>query len=147
MQVLELYAEVHEEVASYSYTPISRESCTPERHVSDLTTLKQDTWHNSNFAVRQPMGSAVLHHNGWLTIRDSFRLSSSVHGKIMHYTLCLDTGCYPCHKAQIAQSPTTASGLCTRHTLMEYHCLRMLRRWYAVQQACIDPFDTAAVRP
>ena len=50
LQVLELYAEVHEEVASYSYTPISRESCTPERHVSGLTTLKQGTWRNSNSA-------------------------------------------------------------------------------------------------
>ena len=34
VQVVQLYAEVHSDVASNSYTPISRESCSLERHVS-----------------------------------------------------------------------------------------------------------------
>ena len=50
LQVLEVYAEIHEDVASYSYTPISRESCTPERHVSRLIASLEDTWDNSKVA-------------------------------------------------------------------------------------------------
>lgn len=34
VQVVQLYAEVHRDIASNSYTPISRESCSLERHVS-----------------------------------------------------------------------------------------------------------------
>ena len=34
MQEVELYAEVHRDVAASNYTPIAREACSSEEHVS-----------------------------------------------------------------------------------------------------------------
>ena len=39
MQEVELYAEVHKDMAASKYTPIARESCTLEKHVRSLRCL------------------------------------------------------------------------------------------------------------